>query len=113
MYLKKATVKQCMKKGIVHSGTLISKEAILYLVQKAEDFIVNVTQYAEIQAKSHNRSTIKLIHIAETLDKVSLVLKIYPKVGDVAISSIPKTSEEVSKVVIKHAHLENSLEKGT
>jgi len=71
-----------MKSHFKNKGTRITKEAGVYLANKVEEFIGNLAVYAEEHTKSLRQSTIKAEHLADTLDKVSLVLKIYPKVSD-------------------------------
>ena len=90
-----------MKNGFTDKNTKLKKEASLYTAAIIEEFLLNLAKYAEEYAKSNNKTQIKAEHIADTLDKVSLVLKIYPKRRDVTPFKTIKKANETIKSITK------------
>jgi hypothetical protein len=90
MFVKPSQIRKVMKNSLKSQATFVSKEASVYTAIKVEELITNLTVFAEEHTKSLNKQIIKAENIASVLDKISLILKIYPKRGDEVIFLPPK-----------------------
>jgi len=74
--------KRIMKNAAEDLGIkAVAKPAVLFLNEMLEQFIRNTVTNATQFTKESKRTTLMRADIEECLDRVSLILKNYPKVG--------------------------------
>jgi histone H3/H4 len=70
------------------------KETIEYLDNKTTQFITELMKHTIENTISQKKLIIKPIHIQQTLDKLSLILKIYPKTTQEEIKAQKNSNED-------------------